>query len=498
LTETAGGDNNPIAAPQPGRGWTENLRRLIRPVVYLSQNWISRIGVVLATTSAITLIFTFATQLLGFSFNPYLGIIVFLVLPGFFVLGLILIPIGIYKEFHRRRRLGTLPREYPLIAFSRDEFRRTATFVLLMTAINVPLFALVSYRGIVYMDSVKFCGVTCHTVMQPEYTAYLDSPHSHVACVECHIGPGAPWFVRSKLSGTYQVAAVTFKLYPHPIPVPIHNLRPAAQTCDECHWPERFSEDKLLVKTKFADDEKNSSTQTVLLMHIGGLSPALKYTGIHGWHLGQINYLASDEKRQVIPWVEHKNADGTYTQFASAGAPPKPELLAKGERRLMDCMDCHNRPSHTFHLPEEAVNNEMAAGRIDASLPFVHKVAIGILKQNYASRLEAETRIPENLRAYYRASYFAVYNSKRSEVEQAAKALVYIYESNVFPEMNVTWGTYSNNLGHMDFPGCFRCHDGDHKSKDGQVITQDCNSCHNLLAMDEPRPKILQELQGGQ
>lgn len=498
MTEIDGRDKSGEVPGEHGAGSGGQLRRLIRPVVYLSQNWISRIGVVLATTSAITLIFTFLSQVLGYSFNPYLGIIVFLVLPGAFVLGLILIPIGIYREFRQQRHLGTLPREYPLVSFSGEEFRRTATFVVMMSAINVPLFVLASYRGVVYMDSVSFCGATCHTVMQPEYAAYLNSPHSHVACVECHIGSGAPWFVRSKISGTYQVLAVTFNLYPRPIPVPVHNLRPAAQTCNECHWPAKFSGDKLLVKTKFGDDEKNSPTTSVLLMHIGGLSPGLKYTGIHGWHLGLINYIASDEKRQVIPWVEHRNADGTHTQFVSAGTPPKPELLAHGERRLMDCMDCHNRPSHTFHLPEDAVNSEMAAGRISPSLPFIHKVAIGLLKQNYANRLAAETQIPENLPAYYRNNYFALYNSKRSEVEEAAKALVYIYDSNVFPEMNVTWGTYANNLGHMDFPGCFRCHDGDHKSKDGQVITQDCNSCHNLLAMDDAHPKILQELQGGQ
>ena len=306
MMEAAGGNETGKAPRDQEPGGMEKLRRLIRPVVYLGQNWISRIGVVLTTTSAITLIFTYASQLMGYSFNPYVGIIIFLILPGCFVVGLLVIPVGIYWEFRRRRRLGILPLEYPLVTFSRQEFRLTAMFVLLMTAINVPLFALASYRGVVYMDSVKFCGTTCHTVMQPEYTAYLNSPHSHVACVECHIGPGAPWFVRSKISGTYQVLAVTFHLYPRPIPVPIHDLRPATETCDQCHWPARFSGDKLIVKSKFADDEKNSTTQDVVLMHIGGLSPALKYTGIHGWHLGLITYIASDDKRQVIPWVERQ------------------------------------------------------------------------------------------------------------------------------------------------------------------------------------------------
>jgi len=498
MAERGRRDENGKDPKSQEHGWVEKLRRLIRPAVYLSHNWISRIGVVLTTTSAITLILSYASLLLGYSFNPYMGIIVFLILPGFFVLGLLIIPFGIYLEFRRRRRMGILPDEYPLVSFSREEFRRTAIFVLTMTAINVPLFAFASYRGVVYMDSVKFCGTTCHTVMLPEYTAYLRSPHARVACVECHIGAGAPWFVRSKISGSYQLLALTFNLYPRPIPEPIHNLRPASQTCDQCHWPARFTGDKLIVKTKFGDDEKNSSTKTVLLMYIGGLSPALKYTGIHGWHLGRITYIASDDKRQVIPWVDHRNPDGSFTQFASTATPPKPELLARGERRLMDCMDCHDRPSHTFHLPEEAVDTEMTAGRISPSLPFAHKVSIDLLKRNYGGRLEAETEIPENLRAYYRKNYFAIYNSQRSEIEQAAKALVYIYDGNVFPAMHVTWGTYANNLGHTDFPGCFRCHDGDHKSKDGQVIPQDCNTCHNLLAMDEPNPKILQELQGGQ
>jgi nitrate/TMAO reductase-like tetraheme cytochrome c subunit len=481
-----------------GRNLWDDLKRFVRPVAYLSHNSISRVGVGLTTTAAITLIIAYASQIVGYSFNPYAGILIFLILPGVFVLGLLLIPIGVYREFRRQRRLGILPSEYPLLSFSREDFQRTALFVAVMTSINVPLFALASYRGVVYMDSVKFCGTTCHTVMLPEYVAYERSPHARVPCVDCHIGPGAPWFVRSKLSGSYQVLATVFDLYPRPIPTPIKSLRPARETCEQCHWPEKFSGDKLLVRKTFADDEKNSAAETVLLMHIGGLSPALEYVGIHGWHLGLVTYIATDEKRQVIPWVSHRNRDGSVTEFVTTDHPPKPEVLARGERRLMDCIDCHNQPSHSYHLPEEAVDQETAAGRISPSLPYVHKVSIDVLKRKYPSRLEAETEIPENLREYYRKNFFTVYNSQRSEIEQAAKALVYIYDGNVFPAMNVTWGTYPNNLGHMDFPGCFRCHDGNHQSQGGQVITQDCNTCHSLLAMDEPHPKILQELQGGQ
>jgi nitrate/TMAO reductase-like tetraheme cytochrome c subunit len=478
-------------------GHFHRIRALIRPAVYLSQNAISRTGVVVATTAGLMLIFAFALLLFGFQPNPYAGIIIFLILPPIFAVGLILIPIGIYRDFRKLKRLGSLPATYPTVDFSSQGVRRTATFIAVMTAINIPIFAFATYSGTVFMESTKFCGQTCHSVMDPEYTAYQRSPHARVACVECHIGPGAPWFVRSKLSGSYQVLAVTFNLYPRPIPTPIHNLRPARETCEQCHWPERFSGDKLVIKTKYGDDEKNSVTKSVLLVHIGGRNMDTKLIGIHGRHLGLVTYIASDDKRQQIPWVSHLNDDGSVSEYASTDTPPKPDLVAHGERRTMDCMDCHNRPTHTFEMPENAINREMAAGRINPDLPFIHKEAVELLKVNYPSRIAAETQIPDALREFYRKNYFAVYNSRRAAIEEAAKGIVYVYQGNVFPEMNITWGSYPNNLGHTDFPGCFRCHDGSHKSKEGKEITQDCNACHSLLAMDEPDPKVLHELAGG-
>ena len=479
------------------QGVLHKLRGLVRPAVYLSENLISRAGVVLATTSGVTLVFSFALLFFGVQPNPYAGIVVFMILPAIFALGLGLIPIGIYRDWRKYRRLGTLPLDYPSVDFTHKGVRRTVLFIAIMTGINIPIFAIATYSGTEFMESTQFCGQTCHSVMDPEYTAYQRSPHARVACVECHIGPGASWFVRSKLSGSYQVLAVTFNLYPRPIPEPIHNLRPARETCEQCHWPERFSGDKLVIKTKYADDEKNSSTKTVLMVHIGGRNPDSKLVGIHGRHLGLVSYLPADAKRQEIPWVSYRNADGTVTEYASTETPPKADLVAHGERRTMDCMDCHNRPTHTFDLPENVVNREMAAGRISSALPFIHKVAVDLLKRDYRSRLEAQTELPQALREYYRKNYFAVYNSQRAQIEEAAKGILYIYQGNVFPEMNITWGTYANNLGHTDFPGCFRCHDGNHKSKGGGEITQDCNACHALLAMDEPDPKILHELAGG-
>jgi nitrate/TMAO reductase-like tetraheme cytochrome c subunit len=484
-------------ASPAGRTVSPVLTHWIRPIFYLSQNWISRSGVVLASTTGITLVIGFLSFLVGYQPSPYEGILIFLILPAIFVFGLLLIPVGSYRDFRHRRRKGTLPAAYPTVDLRSQSVRSTAVFIAVMTAINVPIFMIASYRGTLYMDSTQFCGQTCHVVMDPEYTAYQRSPHARVACVECHIGPGAPWFVRSKVSGTYQVLAVTFNLYPKPIPTPVHNLRPARETCEQCHWPERFTDDKLVVKPKFADDEKNTLTRSVLLVHIGGRDLDRKLVGIHGRHLGLVTYIPSDAKRQEIPWVSYRNQDGSTTDYVTSEPRPSADLVARGERRTMDCMDCHNRPTHTFDMPESAVNREMAAGRISPTLPFIHKVGVELLKKNYPSRLAAQAELPDALRTYYREKYFAIYNSQRADIEQAAKALLYIYDGNIFPAMNITWGSYPNNLGHNDFPGCFRCHDGNHKSKGGQEITQDCNACHALLAMDEPDPKILHELAGG-
>jgi hypothetical protein len=486
-----------VGIPQDS-GLRNQLGQWLRPAVYLGHNFITLLGAVLTTSSAFTLLAFWALLIVqGGAVRPYTGIIFFLILPGFFVAGLILMPLGVMWRRYRLRNAGLLPTVYPKIDLRQPLLRRAAGLVLGLSVVNVIILGTASYRGVEYMDSVQFCGQTCHTVMMPEYTAYQRSPHARVACVDCHIGPGAPWFVRSKLSGVRQVFAVTFHTYDTPIPVPVTNLRPARETCETCHWPQRFSGDKLVVITHYGDDENNSPTKTVLLLHIGGRTLDQKLVGIHGAHLGLITYLASDRQRQVIPWVSHRNANGSVTVFEAKDNPPKPDLVAHGERRVMDCMDCHNRPTHVFYLPAQAVDREMAAGRISSSLPFIHKEGVELLKKDYPTRQDAETQLPEELRSYYRKNYFSVYNSQRQQIEQAAKALVYIYNGNVFPAMKVTWGTYPNNLGHMNFPGCFRCHDGNHAAKDASTIPQDCNTCHTLLAMEEPNPKILQELEGG-
>jgi hypothetical protein len=353
-----------------------------------------------------------------------------------------------------------------------------------------------SYKGVEYMDSAQFCGQTCHTVMAPEYAAYANSPHSRIACVECHIGPGAPWFVKAKIDGVRQVAAVAFKTYSRPIPSPVRDLRPARDTCEHCHWPQKFTGDKFLVRTKYADDEKNTPATTVLLLKIGGRT-AEGLVGIHGRHLDtteRIEYVSTDGRRQVIPRVTYIDDAGKTVEYVSSDVPATPEQLAHGERRKMDCMDCHNRPTHAFEMPERAVDKAMGDGRISTKLPYVKREAVAALKATYADRETASRKIPAALGDFYRTKYPSVYQNDRAAVEAASEQVKAIYLRNIFPEMNVTWGVHPNNIGHEDFLGCFRCHDGKHKSSDGRVIADDCESCHQVLALEEENPKILADL----
>ena len=486
------------SSPQP-RKWA---RGLARPIFYLGNNRLSQAGVVITTASALTLVSFYLAEVFGFRPSPYVGIIGFLILPAVFVGGLLLIPLGMHRRRRKEIQRGTLPREYPRIDLNQPQLRQTFYFVAGATAVNLLLFLTASYRGVHYMDSVQFCGLTCHSVMQPEYTAYQNSPHARVACVQCHIGPGAPWFVRSKLSGAWQVVSVTLDLYERPIPTPVENLRPSQDTCEQCHWPAKFHGDKIVVKPHFADDEQNSFTRTVLSMHIGGVDPMTgEIKGIHGAHLdsgNRITYISTDRQRQEIPYVRYSAPDGNIYEYFSMDAPPLEELLATGEQRRMDCMDCHNRPTHIFKLPGEALDQALAAKRIDPSLPFIKMKGLEFLQLSYTSRAEAASQIRTRLRDFYRREHPELFNSpRRGEIEQAATALVEIYQRNVFPQMNLFWGTYPDNRGHDPFPGCFRCHDGVHSTRDeSRTIPGDCDTCHTLLAYEEEDPEILRTLRG--
>jgi nitrate/TMAO reductase-like tetraheme cytochrome c subunit len=464
----------------------------VRPALFFGNNPISLAGGAITTASGVTMIGYWLLDMFGRpNDNPYLGIIFFLFLPALFIAGLLLIPVGMLIRRRKLQKAGQIPAAFPKIDLNDRMFRHGLDIVLLATIANLLIVSISTYRGAAYMDSPQFCGQSCH-VMHPEYTAYKISAHSHVACVDCHIGSGAEAYFSAKVNGTKQLVEVTFHRYPTPIPSPVQNLRPARYTCEGCHTPDRFVGEKLLVKSSFADDEKNTETQTVLVLHLGGEDSLSHLTGIHGVHLGHIEYIATDSSRTTIPWVQRRNADGSETVFAASalnGAQPQ------GERRVMDCIDCHNRAAHTFLTAEDAINRAMAEGAVSPELPWVHKEGLELLKATYASEAEASTKIPEQLSDFYRTQHPEVLPAKADLVKSAGQELVTLYSQNVFPFMKVTWGTHPNHIGHMSYPGCWRCHDGDHATKDAKAsITNDCAACHNLLAQDEAKPKVLADL----
>ncbi len=475
----------------------ERLTHRLRSAVHLGQNPVSLIGAVLTTSAGITLLSFWAFEILqGGPIHPYTGIVFFLILPSIFVLGLVLMPVGGLFRRRRLRREGKLAHPYPVIDLRRPALRRTIVVVAFATALNATVLGIASYKGVEHMDSVEFCGQTCHAVMAPEFAAYRGSPHSRVPCVDCHIGSGAPWFVRAKISGVRQVFAVAFHTYSRPIGSPVKNLRPARDTCEQCHWPQKFTGDKLLVRTKYSDDEKNTPLTTVLLLKIGGRT-GRGGTGIHGRHLDQIeriHYVTTDRRRQVIPRVTYLADDGREVEYVSTEIKAAPGELGAGERRVMDCMDCHNRPTHAFQLPERAVDQSMAENRISPELPFARKKSVELLRAEYPDRDAAARVITASFTEFYRTKYRETYQNHRALVENSAQQVAEIYLRNVFPAMKIGWGTYPNNIGHEDFLGCFRCHDGNHKSADGKLISDDCEACHTVLAQEEENPKVLADL----
>jgi hypothetical protein len=477
-----------------------NLRERIRdssqPIYFLGQNPITLAGAVITTSTAFTTIaFWFYEIFLPGPPHPYIGILVFLTLPAIFVLGLLLIPLGIWLRRRRMRGSGQLPTVFPAIDLRLPVVRRTLEWVVVATGINLLIIGTASYRGVEYLDSTNFCGTTCH-VMLPENTAYHVSPHAHVACVDCHIGPGLPWMVRAKLTGLRQVYMVTTHTYPRPIPSPVKDLRPASQTCEQCHWPGRFAGDKLLVRTSYTEDEKNTPQTDVVMLKVGG-SNGQGVSGIHGHHLAdaaRIRYVSTDPQRQTIPAVYYTDDEGKTTEFLSSDAKPTKEQLDRGEHRVMDCLDCHNRPAHASEMPENAVDKQMSIGRISPDLPYIRKKAVEVLKVNYTTRDVAEQRITSEITKFYQSNYPEIAGARGAAVKQAAQEVANIYLRNIFPNMRVTWGTHPNNLGHVDSPGCFRCHDGSHTSADGQTISNDCSACHQIIVSGETNPKILTDL----
>lgn len=453
----------------------------------ITRNATSFVGTALALASMILIISLFAIQQMGYEGGPYLGILTFLILPMLCILGLIMIPIGNLMWRRKLRRAGgeDVP-ALPIFDLNSAKTRKWLLIFVSITTVNVVILAGATYKGIHYMESVEFCGLACHSVMEPEHTAHALGAHSRVTCAGCHIGPGADWFVKSKLDGAWQLVSVNLGLYPTPIPTPLHDLRPARDTCEQCHWPSKFVGDKLKVIKHYEEDEANTELTTALLLKVGG--QGLNHsTGIH-WHVDpniDIRY-RSDETREEIYEVEFTDAEGTLKHFEDRRAPEE-----GGVWRSMDCVDCHNRPAHAYKSPGNEVDRAINEGLIDRSLPFVKREGLRIVDAEYESHEDARAVIGEELTRFYVENYPDIAAEQAPTIDAAVTALGDIYANNVFPQMKVWWDTYPNHIGHTQSPGCERCHTRGMRTADREQISDDCDNCHVVLAEGEENPHVL-------
>ncbi|HEY5616074.1 MAG TPA: NapC/NirT family cytochrome c [Bacteroidota bacterium] len=462
-------------------------------------NVVTLSGAAIAVVSFGLILFLMVLELFSETQKPYMGIIAFVILPGIMLFGISLIIAGIVRE-HRRVKMGqSAEPQLPHIDLNNPRHRVAFTYFSFGTILLLMFSAFGSFKAYEYTDSDQFCGETCHSVMEPEYTAYQFSPHARVGCAKCHIGPGAGWFVRSKLSGAYQVYATLFNKYPRPIPTPIENLRPAQETCEQCHWPQHFFNEKQHENSYFLSDEHNTKWNLNLLMRIGGgNSEAGPTSGIH-WHMNianEVTYAPLDTQRMVIPWVKVKNREGIERVYRSTEIEVTDEELASIPTRRMDCIDCHNRPTHIYHPPAQSVNHVMALGWIDPGLPSIKGIAVEALERLYTTKKVALDSIKTIVTEYYQQNYPDMVTAKAPAIERAITELQTIYKRNYFPEMQASWKQFTNNIGHLYYPGCFRCHDGKHVSDDGTVLSKDCNLCHTILAQQFEKDKLRLSLGG--
>ena len=402
-----------------------------------------------------------------------------------------MIPAGMISRHRKIKKEEEVKKpRWPEINLNLKQHRNAFGIFIVTTVIFLFLTSIGSYEAFHYTESVDFCGKICHNVMHPEYTTYQNSPHARVACVDCHVGSGADWYVRSKLSGLYQVYSVIFKKYPKPIPTPITDLRPARETCERCHWPEKFYAHLLRTEKHYLADENNTEWDIYLNMKIGARYSALGLEeGIH-WHINpdvRIEYIAESADRLFIPWVRYTNVrTGDVITYLDEENMPDSSLLLDENIRLMDCMDCHNRPSHEFYSPPFFVDNALTAGRIPDELPDIKHVSMEVLNILYPDTDTAMIGIASSIDEYYRILHPEVYAQHYDLIEKAITGVQEEFKKNMFPEMKARWDAYPNHLGHIKSTGCYRCHDNKHKTDEGKIISKNCTLCHTIIAQGNP------------
>jgi hypothetical protein len=456
---------------------------------HYSKNWLTIIGSMIAGINLALIILLFIISTIFNKSNTNLGLFIYVVLPGFLVLGLLMIPIGMVRERNRMRKIGAHEGErYPRIDLNDPRHRNAFIIFTISTIIILFLSTLGSFEAFHLTESVEFCGTLCHKVMEPEHTAYQNSPHANVLCVECHVGSGASWYVKSKISGLHQVIAVLTDSYKKPIETPLHDLRPARETCEVCHWPQKFYARSLWTNKYFLADSLNTEWDVMLNMKTGPEYSGLGLReGIH-WHINpavNIEYVSENDKRENITFVKYTNKNtGEVNIYRNEGNPISDSLLTASETRTMDCIDCHNRPSHNYNSPTVYFDKAMLTGAVSKDIPFIKKVSMEILRETFSDKDTALLKIESAIKGYYEENRY--YSDHKEAIDKSVTAIQLGFSQNTFPRMKVAYDVYPEHIGHLESDGCFRCHNDAFKADNGRVISRDCNLCHTIVGQGSP------------
>lgn len=451
----------------------------------LLRNFISFIGIFIVAAALTSFVLLLLIELFVHTQNPYSDLVTFILVPSIMIFGIFVAVVGALLERRRRRNLTHDEiAAYPVIDLNDPRRRRMLLVKLCVAFAFLFMSAFGSYRAYEYTESVAFCGLACHSVMKPEYVAYQASPHANIRCVECHVGGGAEAYLRAKFTGVRQLYGVATGHYSRPINTPVHNMRSATETCQKCHWSEKYHGDKLKIFDYYAYDEQNTHNRTRMLIKVGGGNPnAGPVGGIH-WHMNvanEVTFIAADERRQIIPWIQMKDANGRVIEYLAKDSQLSASEIQNAPKRTMDCIDCHNRPAHIYLSPNDAVDRSLDAGRLAVELPYIKARAVEVLVKPYQTNDEALATIDQSMTDYYKSTYPDLYANKREMIAAAVAETQSLYQTYFFPEMKTDWRAHPNNIGHHTALGCFRCHDGQHVSRDGQVIRNECAICHTTL-----------------
>lgn len=454
----------------------------------LARNYISFVGMAIAMAAVVSLTLLFLLEITGSADQPYIGLLIYILFPAIMFFGLFVVAVGMLFERRRRKKAaaGEIP-DYPVLDLNDPRRRRSLLVFMVFSIVFLFVSAFGAYHAYEFTESVTFCGQICHDVMKPEFVSYGAAPHARVKCVECHVGGGAEWYARSKINGVRQLVKDTLGTYHRPIETPIQNMRPARETCAQCHWPEDNHGEQLKVFTDFAYDEASTKSETRLLVKVGGGSPKTGLvSGIH-WHMNianEVTFVATDKRRQDIAWVQFRDGKGNVTVYRREGSNLSGAQLATADKKKMDCIDCHSRPAHRYLTPNNAVDRSILAKRLDRSLPFVKKTAVEVLSKDYETTPQALTAITDDFRKFYRVNHPTVFENKKAAIDEAVTELKRVYQTYFFPEMKTDWRSHINNIGHFNAKGCFRCHDGRMKSPEGKIIRNDCAICHITMSQN--------------